>query len=230
MVNGFDCENTMKRIVIDNGTGYAKIHFLDTGERLVVPSRRLAGAGGEYDIEYATGHNRAPGARRTANELVALAEGALRLLPDNDFTILDCGARDLKFVTVRDRAPVAMDWNSECGAFAGQVIDLLQSYFGIDPVRLPRAEEKLPVVCGVLGMTHMFDRISNGVTYEQAFMEFLRGVAHNCMSLIGRPEKLYLSGGLCENPAFLASFDRPVEPLGRFVLVEGLLALMEKEK
>lgn len=214
----------MKRVLIDCGTSYTKIHYLETGRRRIVPSRKLLRRARDYRIECATGHNSVPGARRVENELVALAEGALRLLPDDDFTVLDCGARDLKYIKVEKRSVVAMDWNTECGAFAGQVIDLLQRHFEIDPARLPAAEGRVPVVCGVLGMTGMFDRISAGVPHERAFAEFLRGVAHNCRSLVGDPDRLYLSGGLCENPAFVAGFGCPVVPLGRYVLVEGLLA------
>lgn len=214
----------MKRVVIDCGTSYSKVHYLDTGRRRIVPSRKLIKRAAEYSIECATGHNRVPGAAMAVNELVALAEGALRILPDRDFTVLDCGARDVKYVTVRNRSVAAMDWNTECGAFAGQVIDLLQKHFEIDPRKLPKAEGRVPVVCGVLGMTGMFDRISRGVPHARAFAEFLRGIAHNCESLIGSPDRLYLSGGLCENPAFVASFGCPAVPLGRYVLIEGMLA------
>ncbi|MFH1539926.1 MAG: ATPase [bacterium] len=218
----------MKRVVVDCGTAYSKVHYLETGRRRIVPSRRLLRRAGDYRIECATGHNRVNGARTEINELVALAEGALRLLPDGDFTVLDCGARDLKYIRVKNRSVVAMDWNTECGAFAGQVIELLQQHFEIDPGGLPAVKGRVPVVCGVLGMTGMFDRISQGVPYRVAFAEFLRGIAHNCQSLVGNPDRLYLSGGLCENPAFVASFDCPAVPLGRHVLVEGMLAVLER--
>ena len=216
----------MKKIIVDCGTSYTKIHYLDSGIRRVVPSHAILSAKDKYRIVAATGHNAFPSAGKIVNELVALAEGALRLITEPNFTVLDCGARDLKFVTVKNRSVAAMDWNTECGAFAGQVIDLLQRYFNLDSAKLPTPTQRIPVVCGVLGMTSMFDRISRGTPYDLAFAEFLRGIAHNCEALTGRPDSLYISGGLCLNKAFLNSFSCKVIPLGRFVLIEGLLAMV----
>ncbi|MEW5947715.1 MAG: ATPase [bacterium] len=216
----------MKRVVVDGGTCYTKLHYLDSGRRRIVPTRRFFQSRNDYRVAAATGHNAHRTARRRVNELVALAEGTMRLVPDDDFTVLDCGARDVKYVTIKGRRVAAMDWNTECGAFAGQMIDLLQRYFGIQPDRLPRDSKRIPVVCGVLGMTYLFDRVSQGATHEEAFAEFLRGVSHNCESLVGKPDRLYVSGGLCMNRAFLESFSCEVVPLGRFVLVEGLLSVV----
>ena len=43
------------------------------------------------------------------------------------------------------------------------------------------------------------------------------------------PPPLNLSGGLCDNPLFLASFPCEIIPLGRFVLLAGLQATLENE-
>ncbi len=215
-------------VLVDCGTSYAKVHYIDTGERVIIPSRRLLKQMELYEFVAFTGHNYIKNAKRTVNELVALAEGALALIDEPDFTVLDSGARDVKYVHVRDRRVVGMDWNTECGAFTGQIIELLTRYFEIDAAALPRDAERLPVVCGVLGMTALFDLISQGATHEAAFAMFLRGIAFNCETLVGRPEKLYLSGGLCDNPAFVKSFSCETIPLGRFVLIEGLKSLEKK--
>ena len=76
-------------------------------------------------------------------------------------------------------------------------------------------------------MTFMFDRISQGIPYEEAFMEFLKGITHNCENILKNPEKIYLSGGLCENKAFMNSFEAEIIPIGRFVLIEGLKSYIE---
>lgn len=211
-----------KKILIDCGTSYAKIQYAATGKRRILPVRKLMRDIGKYEVIAATGHNASRHADKTVNELVALAKGGLSLVKERDFTLLDCGARDIKYVKVKNRRVSAMDWNTECGAFTGQVIDLLARHFEIDSSALAPCETRISVVCGVLGMTSMFDRIANGTPHETAFCEFLRGVAFNCESLVGKPETLYLSGGLCENKAFLNSFSCEVRPLGRFVLLDGL--------
>ena len=211
-----------KRILLDCGTSYAKVQYQDSRRRRIVPSRDVLRSLDRYDVAAATGHNAGVRARLRVNELVALARGGLALVPDRHFTLLDCGARDVKYVTVHNRKVRSMDWNTECGAFTGQVIELLSRYFDMDTDDLPASSGRLPVVCGVLGMTAMFDRIAQGAPHEVAFAEFLRGIAFNCETLVGRPGVLYLSGGLCENKTFINSFSCDVRPLGRFVLLHGL--------
>jgi activator of 2-hydroxyglutaryl-CoA dehydratase len=215
-------DKVKKEILLDFGTSYAKLEYVGSGRRAIIPTRLLLGNLHKYRITAATGHNAARHAESTANELVALAHGALALIPDRDFIVLDCGARDVKYIKVAKRKVRAMDWNTECGAFTGQVIELLSSHFDLEPSDLPVSERKLSVVCGVLGMTAIFDRIAQGAAPREAFAEFLRGVAFNCETLVGRPRLLYLSGGLCENPAFVNSFSCETRTLGRFVLLEGL--------
>jgi len=209
-------------ILLDCGTGYAKIFNLEDSTRAIVPARRFIKKLSEYDIKASTGHNLSSGAGVRVNELVALAEGSLSMVDEPDFTVLDCGARDVKYVQIRNRRVAGMDWNTECGAFAGQVVELLTRYLDIEPENLPSDAPRIPVVCGVLGMTSMFDMISKGKSHEEALAGFLRGVAFNCETLVGRPDRLYLSGGLCDNKAFVSAFTRETIPLGRFVLIEGL--------
>jgi len=214
-------------VLLDCGTSYTKIHYLRSGKRSIVPTREVHGKLNNFDIAASTGHNRFGDSGKHYNELVALAEGGLGLVDDTDFTLLDCGARDLKYVQVQDGRVRGMDWNTECGAFAGQTIELLSGYLGIDIDSLEPSAEKIPVVCGVLGMTQLFDMVSQGEPHEKAFAMFLRGIAFNCETLVEKPPRLYLSGGLCENPAFTGSFSCEVIPLGRFALLDGLLRLVK---
>ncbi len=197
---------------------------------MILPSREFREKRAKFNIIAATGHN-VPGEDiRRVNELVALAEGALAIIASEDFTVLDCGARDVKYVVVENRRIAGMDWNTECGAFTGQLIELLASHFAIDMDTVTAEETMIPVVCGVLGMTAMFDEISGGLPHGIALARFLKGIAVNCEHLIGRPGRIFLSGGLCENRAFVSSFSMPATPLGRFVLVEGLRSIIARER
>ena len=216
-----------KQILLDCGTSYAKVQYVDTGRRRIMPARDLIRGLSRYNVAAATGHNMGVRAGLRVNELVALARGGMALIPERSFTLLDCGARDVKYVKVKSGKVRAMDWNTECGAFTGQVIELLSRYFEMDTSALPASGGRLPVVCGVLGMTAMFDRIAGGAPHEVAFAEFLRGIAFNSETLVGRPDVLYLSGGLCENRTFVNSFSCEVWPLGRFVLLHGLAASLD---
>ena len=75
---------------------------------------------------------------------------------------------------------------------------------------------------GVLGMSHIFDAVVRGNSEAEAVAKFVRGIALNAYRFAGEPRELYLSGGLCENPLFVACLPCTVHLLGRFVLLEGL--------
>ena len=77
---------------------------------------------------------------------------------------------------------------------------------------------------------HIFDAVVSGASEAEAVAKFVRGIALNAYRFANQPATLYLSGGLCENPLFVASFPCEVVPLGRFVLIEGLRATLESEQ
>ncbi len=220
------------RYVVDAGTTYTKILY-ENGETDVIPTRYLPK---DFSPEYATGHNARRFTDNYYNELIALAEGGLSLVDDEDFTIVDVGSRDIKFVRLHNRSYDTMDWNDSCGALAGFTIELLEKYFDMDPhnIEITGKEKMVPVVCGVLGMASMFDRISHGDTPEEAYVGFLWGLINTVHHFINPKGKIYLSGGLCEHPLFVRIWEEKynieIVPLGRYVLCKGLLSLMNKEE
>ncbi|MCW5214342.1 ATPase, partial [Desulfobulbus sp. US5] len=82
----------------------------------------------------------------------------------------------------------------------------------------------------VLGMSNIFDAVVTGSSETEAVAKFVRGIARNAFRFAGSPERLYLSGGLCDNPLFLGCFPCEVIPLGRFVLLEGLKGHLSSKK
>ena len=210
--------------LVDTGTGYSKLHCIRDGARRIVRSKDLPLELEGKQVALACGHNAARFSSSVVNELIALARGARKLAGDYDFMVIDTGSRDIKYVHMFGFDIRRIDWNTECGAFAGQVIELLIDHFGFDPETIEPAEEPIPVACGVFGMTAMFDLIAKDVAPERAFARFIRGVADNIWRFAGKPDRFYLSGGLCENRLFVRSFKGiDVVPLGRYVLVEGLM-------
>lgn len=170
----------------------------------------------------ATGHNGARFGERYVNELTALARGAKKVIEEDDFVILDCGSRDLKFVSFSGDKVRDTGWNAECGASLGFTIELLERYYDLDCRQMSVPSAHLPVICGVLGLSHIFDAIIQGARPEEAVASFIKGIALNAYRFAGSPPKLYLSGGLSENPVFVKSIPCEVVVLGRFVLLEGL--------
>jgi activator of 2-hydroxyglutaryl-CoA dehydratase len=207
----------------DFGTTWTKLLDTDTGRHHVIATRDAISRGQRADI--ATGHNARLWAARHVNELIALAQGGQRLIDEPEFLVLDVGSRDVKYIHVRDGELLGMDWTATCGALTGFTLELLGSYYGIDYAAVEPSPKAVPVTCGVLGMEQIFELVSQGTPIEEAVARFARGIAMNAYRFIGEPEQFYLSGGMCENRLFQRSFPEQVEvrPLGRFVLVEGLI-------
>ncbi len=208
----------------DFGTTWTKLLDTDTGERRVIPTREAVLRGQRADI--ATGHNARGWAPRHVNELIALAQGGQRLIEEPEFLVLDVGSRDVKYVHVRDGKLLGMDWTATCGALTGFTLELLGKYYGLDYATVEPSAKSVPVTCGVLGMEQLFELVSQGAPIEEAVARFARGIATNAHRFIGEPRRFHLSGGMCENRLFQRSFPEDVEvrPLGRFVLLEGLIA------
>ncbi len=207
-------------LLADFGTSYCK--FLDTGSAsppYLVPTRELDRA---LHVDLATGHNGKRYATSYVNELTALARGGEALIDCDTYTLLDCGSRDIKFVRYEKGKVKDMGWNAECGASMGFTIELLEKYYSLNFAELEVPSSSFSVTCGVLGMSHIFDAVVNGESEAEAVARFVKGIALNAYNFAGKPETLYLSGGLCDNPLFINSFPCHLVPLGRYVLLEGL--------
>lgn len=204
----------------DFGTTWTKILDTETGERTVIQSREAHA----IRADLATGHNARGRTQTFVNELLALIQGGISRLGPGPWTVADIGSRDIKVVRVEDGRPAAMDWNNSCGALTGFTLELLGRYFNLDFSAVEPVPTGLPVTCGVLGVERLFDEVASGRPVEQAVAAFVRGMATFTHAFINRPDHFYLSGGMCDNHLFLRSFPDGVrvEPLGRFVLVEGL--------
>ena len=98
----------------------------------------------------------------------------------------------------------------------------------IKPNRLPEGAR-----IGIVSPAYWLEseQLQRAVTvFEELGYELVPG---NCTGLrenrfAGSPAKLFLSGGLCDNPLFVNSFPCELIPLGRFVLLSGLKRTAER--
>jgi activator of 2-hydroxyglutaryl-CoA dehydratase len=210
-------------VIADCGSTWVKILDVGSGSLEIVATKELIKRP-PVVFDVATGHSGRNRCREYRNELIALAEGALSLVAEDDFSIVDVGGRDVKFVQFEKRRVKKLDWNLACGATTGATVELLGGYYEVDFNALPPAESWVPVTCGVFGMERVLERISNGVPPEESVAMFIHGIVRNVYDFVGRPKHLYLSGGFCENNCFLGTISRycDVTPLGRTVPLEGL--------
>jgi activator of 2-hydroxyglutaryl-CoA dehydratase len=217
-------------LIADCGSTWTKILDLGSGALEVITTKELVRRSDAY-YDVATGHCGRGRCRVYRNELIALTEGGLAMVPEEDFSLVDVGGRDIKFVRLRGRKVEKLDWNLACGSTTGATLELLGNYYDIDFRVLPPAEKWVNVTCGVFGMERVLEQISLGTPPEESVAMFLHGLVRNVIDFIGRPSHLYLSGGFCENSCFLKTAERycRVTPLGRAVLLEGLKMMLKDD-
>ncbi|MDD4856857.1 MAG: ATPase [Candidatus Krumholzibacteria bacterium] len=214
--------------IADCGSTWTKILDLDSGALEIVTTKELVRRKDAlYDV--ATGHCGRGRCKEYRNELIALAEGGLALVGDEDFSLVDVGGRDIKFVRFKGRKVEKLDWNLACGSTTGATLELLGGYYDIDFSALSPSDRWVNVTCGVFGMERVLEQISLGTSPEESIAMFLHGLVRNVIDFVGRPAHFYLSGGFCENPCFVRTAKRysSVSPLGRTVLLEGLKKVLE---
>ena len=221
-------------IYLDAGTTYSKIigvvndkeflpqKYLVKTEKeryyYILPSSEIKSL--NLDIERGCGHM----ANSDENEIIALAKGAKNLVDDNA-TVLDLGSRDAKWIRFKSGKFHDMDWNTSCASSTGATVEMLLKFYNVERGELEYNPEKFVVTCGIFGLEKIMDDISNGAEPAVAISKFVHGIAFNAWSFAKKPEKIYLSGGFCENKCFTDSLKTycEVKPLGRFVLCEGLI-------
>ena len=219
-------------IYLDAGTTYSKII---TGEKIfdtkfclknfdgknyyILPSKIIK----EQNIipTRSCGHM----AQASENEIIALANGAKKMGVDSDATVLDLGSRDAKWIQFKEGKFHDMDWNTSCASSTGATVEMLLKFYDVNSNDLTFNPEKFAVTCGIFGMEKIMDSISNGEKPADAISKFIHGIAYNAWNFAHKPEKIYLSGGFCENKCFTDSLSKysEVKLLGRFVLCEGLM-------
>lgn len=158
------------------------------------------------------------------NEIIALAQGAKKREISSNATVLDLGSRDAKWIKFKDGKFHDMDWNTSCASSTGATVEMLLKFYGVKAEELAFNDEKFAVICGIFGMEKIMDSISAGVKPSEAISKFVHGIAFNAWNFCKKPEKIYLSGGFCDNKCLVDSLKNycEVELLGRFVLCEGL--------
>ena len=210
-------------ILGDFGTSYTKLYR--NGDVKIFPTVELEAG---LAAEAGCGHHARGRSRRIENELVALATGAKAMVGRDDFVCVDVGSRDTKKVRFKNGRYAGCDWNYVCGSLAGFTMELLSGYYHLAYEAIAPSEEGLSVKCGILGISSLFDLIAQGEELQRAVARFVKGVATNVYHFAGRPQILFLAGGMCENPLFVRSIPAEVVKLGRFVSVEGLKLLINQ--
>ncbi len=211
---------------IDAGTTWTKILEIRDGKKeykviSTAEFRKL-----NLDYEKSTGHSLDKIKEKYENEVVALSYGAKKYLED-DFIALDLGSRDIKYVKFQNKKFKDMDWNASCASATGATVEMLLKFYDVDIKNLKYTPEKYAVTCGIFGLEKIMDDVSKGLNPEIAISKFIHGLAYNAYNFTKNPEKICISGGFCENNCFIESLKQYCEvlPLGRFILVEGLLEM-----
>jgi len=226
-----DAGTTWSKIVERNGSDKMKPYqnYMVKEENgvkyYILPSSELKKTNIIFDK--ATGHmslNLINDKKDYENEVIALTNG-FRKHVSEDSMVLDMGSRDSKWVLFKNGKFKDLDWNSSCSSSTGATIEMLLKFYNLKSENLQFNQEKYVITCGIFGLERIMDDIAKGEKSEEAISKFIHGIAHNAWVFAKKPEKLYLSGGFCENECFVQSLKQYCEviPLGRFLLCEGLL-------
>ena len=233
---------------IDAGTSFSKIISINKPQLkniepvaveenkifYIIPSQKISDLG----IKFSAGTGHMAGdylldGAKLENEILALAYGIKKLRPELEtMTVLDIGSRDTKWVRFENGKYRELDWNTACASATGATIEMICRFYNVDVKNLPANDAKYPVTCGVFGMEKIMDEIAKTKNVEAAVAKYIHGIAFNAWNFAQKPEKIYLSGGFCENNCFVKSLEKycKVVKLGRFVLVEGLINTVRNDK
>lgn len=230
----------MKRIVLDAGTTWSKImeagsddlkelfsnYFIkrvNGANFYIVPSSVIK----NYDLKFdaMTGHMSekfVDSDDKYTNEIIALTQG-IRTVIDENALVLDLGSRDAKWVRFKNGKFSDLDWNSACASSTGATIEMLMKFYNVTEVSYNK--DKYAITCGIFGLEKIMDDIAKGESAKEAIAKFIHGIAYNAWLFSKKPQKIYLSGGFCENSCFCDSLQQYCEivPLGRFILCKGIM-------
>ena len=207
---------------IDAGTTRTKILKIENNQKeyKIIPSLELKKT--NITATKATGHS----IIKTdiyENEVVALAKGAKKYLLE-DYTVLDVGSRDIKWVKYQNKKFKDMDWNTACASATGATVEMLLKFYNVNLKDLKFINEKYSITCGIFGLEKIMDDVSRGMEANVAISKFIHGLAFRAYNFTKNPDKICLSGGFCNNDCFIESLKQYCEviPLGSFILVDGL--------
>ena len=229
-------------IVLDAGTTWSKIVESSNENRMkqfssdlvkcengfnyyVIPSSSLKDI--DFKFDKATGHmskSMLNFEKDYENEVIALIEG-FRKKVNTDGLILDMGSRDSKWALYKNGKFKDLDWNNSCSSSTGATVEMLLKFYSINAKDLEFNKEKYVITCGIFGLEKIMDDIAKGNDAKTAVAKFIHGIAFNAWNFAKKPDKIYLSGGFCENECFIKSLSNYCEviPMGRFLLCEGLI-------
>lgn len=215
-----DAGTTYSKIITDTRLPLDEIQVKNGKYYYILPSSEV----NNLNLEITSSCGHMTGSLNHENEIIALAKGAKPYIEENS-TILDLGSRDAKWVSFKNGKFHDMDWNTSCASSTGATVEMLLKFYDLNADSLKYTPEKFTLTCGIFGLEKIMDAISKGEKASIAVSKFVHGVAYNAWNFAKKPQKLYLSGGFCENECLVQSLKNYCEVilLGRFILCEGLM-------
>lgn len=192
----------------------------------IMPSNIIKQIGIKFDN--ATGHmdlGLLKDKNNSENEIIALANGAKKYIKDENALVFDLGSRDAKWIKFQDGKFKDLDWNTSCASSTGATVEMLLKFYDVKVEDLKFNKEKYVVNCGIFGLEKIMDDVAKGELPTKCIEKFIHGIAYNAWNFAKKPQKIYLSGGFCQNQCFVESLKNycEVATLGRFILVESFI-------
>lgn len=231
----------MYNIGIDIGSSSAKAAVLRDGKVLchtlvrptgwdsVDTSKQIAANLAELGIDVAAqkvvatgyGRNSVPYAQKTLTEISCHGQGAAWLFGQEPATVIDIGGQDSKIILIEDGKVCDFIMNDKCSAGTGRFMEIMAGVLGMGIDELCEQAHRggglhISSMCTVFAESEVIGLIGNGAGVSDIAYAIIDSITTKIKAqaskLLPDQGSVYLTGGLCEQPHFLAALG---EKLGR---------------
>lgn len=195
----------------------------------------------------ATGYGRVsvPYADKTVTEITCHGIGAAFLFDTENSTVIDIGGQDTKVITIANGNIVDFIMNDKCSAGTGRFLEIMANTLGLtleEMCNLARSGEGISIssMCTVFAESEVISLIGSGREKKDIAFGVVDSIANKVKSLCSKHfsggDKIYLTGGLCENKYIIERLEKKLETqvlstdMGRYAGAMGAAIMAERIK
>ncbi len=201
-------EDELFLMLLDSAVFYRRYGRSDNGKFYV--SLKSLGLPDDAEI-IATGYGREraklSGAKEIS-EIHAHAIGAMHMVSDKKFTLVDLGGQDVKAIRIENGKVVDFRTSDRCAASTGRFLENMAKILSISLEELSKHyenPEKISATCAVFAESEILEKISYGISIARISAGINYAVARKILPIIRYfgVDRLYFCGGASINNAII---------------------------
>jgi len=230
----------MYYIGVDIGSSSAKVAVLDEGAALCHTLLRATGwdsvgTAGQLAADLAaigidttknpvvaTGYGRkaVAYAAKTVTEITCHGQGAAWIFGPEPATVIDIGGQDSKIINIENGQVRDFSMNDKCSAGTGRFLEVMAGALGVSITKLCRLAEQgggvqISSMCTVFAESEVVGLIGAGTPVADIahgiIDSIVTRIASQAAKLLLPQEKVYLTGGLCENDSIIRALGEKLD-------------------